>query len=253
MGNIIKFTSLMAQKNPEKKLIEPDSNGYRVLTLGALNMYNSAGAFYPMDSAVALFEASSSLMRRISKGQLRGELGHPKKLPGMTMREYMGRAVQIYENNVCAHFKEVWLDEDAHKSDPSLPNGAILIKGKVKPAGPHANSLEMALSNPEENVAFSIRSLTKDNYNNGRLEKNIKQIITWDYVNEPGMAKANQWSDLGIEDLTDVILDLELLETIVEEERMFGNENDKSIASETLEIIKEIKKVNVSLGVHSKW
>lgn len=181
-------------------VLKPNADGYYTLVLGALNIFNSAGAYYPFESAKELFKESSSLIRRISNGALRGEMGHPRQ-NGMSMRDFMNRVMDIYEPNVCCHIRKVWLDYQGVKDERGRP--VIAIMGEVKPSGPMGQALKDALDNPSENVCFSIRSITNDTMNSGVLHKHIRTIVTWDYVNEPGISVAKKWHSPALESLDD--------------------------------------------------
>ncbi|MND14779.1 hypothetical protein D3C81_226420 [compost metagenome] len=177
--------------------LTPDSDGYYELVLGGLDTYNSGGAFYPLNSAKSLFEQSSNLMRRIETGACRGEYGHPKQLPNQDMRSFLRRVSTIYEDNVCCHFKDVRLEHNAIKD--SKGNRVVAVIGHVKPSGPKGQALAESLENPNESVCFSVRSLTDDKIEGGRLVKHIRTIVTWDYVNEPGIDIARKWNAPGLE------------------------------------------------------
>lgn len=180
-------------------ILRPDADGYYTLVLGALDIYNSGGAFYPYESAKQLFKESSSLMRRISNGALRGEYGHPRP-NGMNMRDFLGRVMDIYEPNVCCHIRKVWIDNKTSVRD-ERGRPVIAILGEVKPAGPMGPALQASLDNPSENVCFSIRSLTEDHTVAGTTYKNLKTIVTWDYVNEPGLSVAKKWHSPALESI----------------------------------------------------
>lgn len=197
-------------------ILKPDADGYYTLVLGAMNVYNSAGAFYPYDSAKDVFKASSSLMRRIANGACRAELGHPKKVPGMSMRDFLDRVMQIHEENVCAHIKEVSIDAKSVKD----ANGrtVIAVIGKVKPSGPHAAVLKASLENPSENVCFSVRSLTEDVRVGPEWHKHIRNIITWDYVNEPGISVANKYASPALESMAEVTFTENQIKDLVQQQ-----------------------------------
>lgn len=177
-------------------VLKPDADGYYTVVLGALNVFNSAGAYYPFEAAKQLFQESSSLMRRIASGSCRGEYGHPRPT-GMTPREFMGRVMDIYEPNVCCHFRKVWIDYNGVRDERGNP--VIAVMGEVKPVGPMGAALKAALDNPSENVCFSVRSITNDYPVGGIMHKNIRSIITWDYVNEPGISVAKKWHSPALE------------------------------------------------------
>lgn len=177
--------------------LKPDADGYYTVVLGALDVFNSSGAYYPEASARHLFQKSASLMRRIASGNLRGEYGHPRPQPGMTSDDWVNRVRDIFEPNVCMHIRQVDVDYTSFRNAQGQP--VITIIGKIKPAGPQGPTLKEQLDNPHEDVCFSIRSLTDDDFQRGRVTKHLKVIVTWDYVNEPGLAQAHKWNSPALE------------------------------------------------------
>lgn len=193
--------------------LKKTDDGYYIVVLGALDVFNSAGAYYPYDSAKDVFKESSSLMRRVANGALRGEYGHPKRQPNQSLREFVDRVLQIDEKNVAFHVRKVTVDFTSVKGEDGRP--VIALIGEIKPAGPYAHVLEKQLENPSENVCFSIRSLTDDTFVAGKLYKHIRTVVTWDYVNEPGISVATKWKSPALEGLgTEVMIDRTVLESI---------------------------------------
>lgn len=189
-------TALMGTNKVGELTMSED--GYYTMVLGALDFFNSAGNFYPNgESAKELFKASSSFMRRIASGALRGEYGHPRMQPGQSMRDFMYRCNDIHESQVSHHIRKVWIDYTSVKGPDGRP--CIAIMGEVKPAGPMGNALRESLQNPSENVCFSIRSFTRDIPTNGIIHKHLMNIVTWDYVNEPGISVATKWQSPTLE------------------------------------------------------
>lgn len=177
--------------------LKPDADGYYTVVLGALDVFNSSGAYYPEASAKHLFQQSASLMRRIASGNLRGEYGHPRPQPGMTSDDWVNRVRDIYEPNVCMHIRKVTVDYTTFRNKQGQP--VITIVGEVRPSGPQGPALKEQFENPHEDVCFSIRSLTNDDFQFGRVTKHLKLIVTWDYVNEPGLAQAHKWNSPALE------------------------------------------------------
>lgn len=190
--------------------LKADANGYYEVTLGALDFYNSAGAFYPAEPSRKMFEDSSQLQRRVRNGALRGEYGHPKLLPGMSKRDFLMRILDINEQSVSHHISEVWIDEDNVKDKSGKK--VVAIVGRIRPSGPFGDALAKALENPKENVCFSVRSLTDDYVDKGgTVIKIYKEIVTWDYVNEPGISVANKFEFAALEALQSVGFDVKQL------------------------------------------
>lgn len=239
------FTSTRLVGKNKRGVIRPDEDGYYTLPVGALNTFNSAGEYYTADGegAANLFKSSSVFMRRVRAGALRAENGHPDYVTGMSDDEYLSRILEIRETNVVGHFKDIWLDEDFGKKHPELDNpNLIAIMAKVIPSGEKAHVLRSSLENPHEETCFSIRSLTRDYVERGKRFKELKQIITFDMVNEPGIYIARksfspmlESRNLGNEGM------FENIDKIVEAmdgRRGFATEDSRFLAMETISIIR---------------
>lgn len=210
----------LAGTNKTGKL-KPDADGYYQVVVGGLNAFNSASNYYPLGPAKTLFESSSSLMRRIQNGNCKGEMGHPKPVPGMSKRDYIQRILQIEETRVCCHFRKVWLEEQGVKDAEGRP--IVAIMAEVKPTGPMGEALRESLENPHENVCFSIRSLTSDRMAPaGYVEKNLKTIVTWDVVTEPGISAAHKYNAPSLESLEEAVVVPEHLMAIEAERARHG-------------------------------
>lgn len=192
MSNITFTCTRLAGTNKVGDL-KKNERGYYPMVVGALNMFNSAGMYYQASGSVkAFFEESSALMRRVSNGALRGEYGHPRQEIGMTVQQYFARLLAIYEKNTCCHFASLSLDFTTYKDAQNRPIVAIIAE--VAPSGPFGYVLEKQLQNPSENVCFSVRSFTDDRLERGVINRYIKTIVTFDYVNEPGMSVADKFN-----------------------------------------------------------
>lgn len=184
--------------------LKQDEHGYYECVVGALNMFNSAGQYYVYDQARELFEKSSQLMRRVKRGALRGEYGHPKRQPGMSMEDFAQRVLSIYEEQECCHHAELFLDFDRIKDENGRP--VIAIVSKVLPSGPHGHVLEKKFQNPKENVCFSIRSFTDDYVDRGIIKRILRTVVTFDYVNEPGIAVAEKYKSPALEGFSEDVV-----------------------------------------------
>jgi len=188
-------TSLMGTN--KAGMLKSDTNGYRPMVVGALNMFNSSGEFYTHEQAKALFDGSSQCQRRVQRGVLKGEYGHPKFEPGMRGDQFLQRVLTIDEDKICCHFREIWLESNAVKDKDG--KAVVAIMAWVKPSGPYGGYLRESLENPDENVCFSIRAFTDDRYVGGVKQRTLKQIVTFDYVLEPGMAVAEKYKAPALE------------------------------------------------------
>lgn len=202
--NSVTYSCTALQGTGKAGVLPKTPDGYRQVILGALNVYNSAGQRYVFEEAKALFEDSGQLQRRVNRGTLRAELGHPKFLPGMTKEQFVQRILTIYEENVCAHIRKVTVQTDGFFGDDGTP--CIGILGEVKGSGPHAGVVEASLDNPSENSCWSIRAFTDDYRDRGQVNRVLRNIVTWDFVNEPGISLAQKWKSPSLESLVEVPL-----------------------------------------------
>lgn len=224
--------------------LKASDDGYYTMVLGALDFFNSAGQFYPNGaSAQELFKASSSFMRRIASGALRGEYGHPRMQPNQSMRDFMYRCNDILETNVSHHIRKVWIDYTSVKSPDGRP--CIAIMGEVKPAGPMGNALRESLQNPSENVCFSIRSFTRDVPTGGIIHKHLMNIVTWDYVNEPGISVATKWKSPTLESHEESEVTLSHLVAAQELSRASGASLESHGGLALEELIEQVRQINL--------
>lgn len=220
------FTATKLANSQKKGKLAPDENGYYTLVVGALNVLNSAGQFYEYEAAKELFAANSVFMYRVKNGQVAAELGHPKKLPGMSDDDYVDRIHHIEETNICAYFMDIWLDPNYYKSNPEAQQGSIAILAKVKPAGPMGKYLKEELDDPNQNVCFSIRSLTRNYMVRGKWHKVLKVVVTFDKVSSPGIHVATKWDSPALEDLSSSIISGVSLERFVHRASEIGLESN---------------------------
>jgi len=209
--NSIRFACTSLKGTNKVGVLPVDENGYRTMIVGALNMFNSAGEFYVAEEAKELIvNSSSAFQRRVARGVLKAEYGHPKPFPGQSERSFAARVLNIDEDRVAAHHKEIWLDFDAKAPDGK---SVIGIMSKVRDSGPFGPTLARSLENKDENVCFSIRAFTDDKMMGGINYRTLRQIITFDYVNEPGMALAEKFRSPALEGFTGSFLNPAAFET----------------------------------------
>lgn len=197
--------------------ITPDADGYYELVVGGLNTFNNTGAwYYTVEGCRELFGPGSLIHRRIANGCMRAEVNHPKQRPGESDESFFGRMLDIDRDNVCAHFKEIWLDEAFGKNNPQYNNpNLVAIMAKVKPSEPKGAMLKESLENPNENVCFSIRALADEGFQNGKRVRVLKEVVTIDLVNEGGILVASKWDSPATESI-----DNTAVETYTEEMAM---------------------------------
>lgn len=220
MSSSIRFACTSLKGTNKVGTLPVDANGYRTMVVGALNMFNSAGELYVAEEAKDLFLSSSQLMRRVQRGALRAEWCHPRPLPGQSERSFAARVMDIDLDRACAHHKELWLDFEGVKDKNGKP--VIAIMSKVFPSGPFGPVLEKQLQNPDENVCFSIRAFTDDKMVGGINHRTLRQIVTFDCVNEPGMGVAEKYFSPALESQFDRVMTRSMLEAGLAEQRRDG-------------------------------
>lgn len=197
INNIISTESASATNT-----LERDENGYYKINLGGFNIFNHKNEFYRVKDLNALLNNKNSVFyKRLHNGYLLGEAEHPKMKPGMTSSEYYFRNLTIQLDNTSHHIRpEIELRDI---NEPVKIPGAgrpVRVLGWIKPSGKHGAALQSMLDNPHQNVAFSIRAITTPPTNiGGYVVKDVIEIITWDWVDVPGITAANKWSTIAKE------------------------------------------------------
>lgn len=225
-NNQARFGCTVLKGTNKKGILPKDEFGYYTMPIGGLNVFNSSGDYYAYDGARQLFESSSSFMRRVQAGCLKGELGHPKPLPGQSLESYAQRIMTVEETNIAVHFSEIWLDFESIKDKSGRP--VISIMAKLCPSGPHANALERSLNNPKEDTGFSIRSFTSDEYIGGVKTRTLKQIVTHDAVLETGISFARKYYAPTLESLQDDLFTKNQLSKIILSNEGLGLESSNA-------------------------
>lgn len=192
MANRITFACTRLAGTNKIGTLKKDERGYYTVVVGALNMFNSSGLYYRLDAAREIFESQSSeFVRRTVRGALRGEYGHPRMLPGMTPQQYFQRLNQLWESQISHHFRRVYLDFEQIKDERGQT--VVGIMAEMCPNGPLGHVLEAQMQNPDENVCFSLRSFADDVPQGKVIQRLIRKVVTFDYVNEPGMHVAEKY------------------------------------------------------------
>ena len=189
----------------KKGVTKPDENGYYTLVIAGLNTHNNSKSwYYTAEGVRELFGPGSLLHRRVANGCLRAEVNHPRRMPGEKDDAFIARQLDIDLNNTCAHFAEIWLDENFGKNHPEYKNpDLIAVMAKVKPTGPKAAILKEALENNCENICFSIRAIADQMLVRGKVIRVLKEIITIDLVNEGGITVASKWDSPATESINE--------------------------------------------------
>lgn len=181
--------------------LKPDANGYYTTILGALNI-NTSGAFqrpYLYPESKHAFADESVLKRKIAHGTLTPEMDHPDRGLYKSEDAYNARLAIYKKERQCAHISEVWLDETgvvAKTLDPKTiwpGRSPVLIMGKVQPRGMFGHLLKAEFDNPDANVYFSMRTISRIREVNGREFYVLDLLTGFDWVTEGGLSISNSW------------------------------------------------------------
>ena len=119
----------------------------------------------------------------------------------MSKVEFYERNLKIEQTRISHHIRDIVFTDTKTPCGMPGKGNIVLVQAWLKPDGPMGDALKKSLDDPEQNVAFSIRCFTKDEMVNGTVIKQVVQIVTWDWVVEPGMKMANKFDTLNLESL----------------------------------------------------
>jgi hypothetical protein len=182
----------------KKGILRPDANGYYTVVLGGMDVFNTKQGFYDANLTGDILSTCELFKSRISAGNLYGEMGHPRREPGMTDDEFLYRVHDVLESNISHHIAKVWYDRDNY-TDRKTGQKMVAFVGKVKPDGKWEQTLIDRLENPDQDCCFSVRCSSADKFAGGRILKKITKIITWDTVVSPGIPNASKYGSLSME------------------------------------------------------
>jgi len=180
---------VVGRPDRKKEDIIKDKNGYYKVSLGKLNSYNDIGIFYRINNIEDIIGEGSVLGRRLTKGILKGEKGHPD-VTSMTEMELKKRTIQIDMDRTSHHIKRIELVKTGKKIAFGLDEYEVY--GWVIGSGKYGEELNKDLENPDINVPFSIRSLVREKRVGNIRVRDLVIISTWDWVREPGYSNATQ-------------------------------------------------------------
>lgn len=199
MAGSVEFSCQVLNGTNKAGSLKKNDKGYYEMIVGALNMTNNKGEFYDYNSARKFFDEASDMVRMAEKGVLRGEYGHPKQVVGMSDDAFVERLLTVEEKSTCCHHRRIYLDFDRFKDPAGRP--IIGIMSEIMPSGPYADSLQRSFENPNEDTCFSIRCFSLPRRGpGGRIIKEMRHVVTFDYVHEPGILMATKYHTPTLED-----------------------------------------------------
>lgn len=192
----LNYINTILQPKYKANVLEPNADGYYSVVLGALNYANNLGHYYVLNDDVAkLFSSSSELLYKVNNRRMFPEDNHPKWPTGMTEDEYKRLLLEDDTDRIVGHIRRVWLDSELTEKQLQMDgvnDNTVLIMGEVTPFGARKQVLQDALTNPHQDVCFSLRGFSDDYMVKGVRHKYIKHILKWDYVPAPGLDIASK-------------------------------------------------------------
>lgn len=191
---------VLAVRNGKKLgALRPDEDGYYQIPLAVLGTPTDNRTYYEVDDFVnQLTSPTSHINMKLLDGKLYGEYGHPK-IQELPEDKQIPRLFDIYEDRMSHHIKKIWTGE-------KLESGGRIIYGLVKPHGPFSEELRSNLDDSCMNTSFSLRSIAKSRQEGNLIRRNIKHLVTFDYVTAGGYNEASKRFSPGVESLVDISL-----------------------------------------------
>lgn len=203
----------IAPGNGRMKFEQDDGGFYIGVPIAALGVSTRNNSYYDVESFVSHLQNPAMPFNQLLRNrELYGELGHPP-IAGLEHNLAIARIREVREANTSHLFKKIY-------TGPKLESGGRIVYADLKPvnlSGPGARVKE-SLDDPEQNTAFSIRTLTSNVQKGSISYRKMVQFITADYVNNPGYIEAmKSFAQIGNESFSaganDDFMSLELPRT----------------------------------------
>lgn len=197
-SQVLRFTSTKITAGTAAAAPKPDKDGYYCdLIFGAFDVTTPSRQNFPFAPVEKLLCKGSPLHRRATNGALKGEWGHPKQMPGESKADFITRISMVNEEKVAIHIRDFRLVPTKDKQG----NTYIQVRGDVKPSGPYGKYFAESMANPHENIGLSIRGLSRDTWKGTVMQSVFTHIFNWDVVIEPGIAEANKFDSVNMQQL----------------------------------------------------
>lgn len=207
MSQIITFGNNILANSGKRGILKPmdDGKGYTKMNAGGFNIPNRSGVTYRFNDYLReSMGEGSDLNRRVSEGQVFCELGHPQqwfleRVNGQIVRtaitevfQWINRLRTIEMPNVCAHIRKIHWEMTGGPTDP------VYNSIELCPFGIHKDWTADALTNPDINMAVSLRSVTAPQKMGDRVRE-VEYLSTYDVVVEQGVLRACKHLTAGLE------------------------------------------------------
>lgn len=181
---------VMSAQNKTGIIKQNEKGEFLDIVLGALEFPNSGGSTYSLRSGEDMLRPGSLFHDMLTNGQAKGEYWHPKREARMTDEDWFRRIMYCEEKTTSHLHTSMWIDMiQPHGYSKKIP----AFIGNILPTGPYGDTLHKQLLTPQDNVSFSIRSITDDIPNkDGTFYKKILAASGFDHVTRPGIKIASK-------------------------------------------------------------
>jgi len=249
MGIAFQLSCTALEGTNKAGIMTPDSEGYyNDVVVGGIGVTCSNGEYYNVEQLRNMLFRTGAFVRRINEGSLRGELGHPRREPGSSKMEWLQRICTIVEEKECVHIHTVKAGDSPVKGRDGQYITPILAR--LKPDGVYGHVLENKIKDKNQNTCFSVRCLVRPHFNRNenRHESFITNLVTFDYVNEPGVSAARKWSNPSLQSLIEDVPDeLELFTHHVVQAAFDDAMNRPDSMQSSLEMLRELQEESLRL------
>lgn len=218
MSDKLSFGSIMLAGTGKRGIVAPDANGYYRINGGSFGRPNRFGITYDINEYIrSCLGPGSPLRRRIDRGEVYSEMGHPpmfylENINGSIVRtritnslEWVARLKFIDMDRVCGHIREFIFDTSNYSQVTG--KGYIDFEVDIKPFGPFGSYFKDNLDSPDMNTALSIRTVTEPHTPHDKLRQ-VEHLSNVDWIPEPGFAHACKHQSAGLEGFIDSIVPL---------------------------------------------
>lgn len=176
----------MIGRNLVKGLV-PDADGYYTVNLGNFSEYSLSGRKYTQESITKEF------IRRCQRGPMYVEFGYPN-FDGLSDQEKVQRTMAVDENRMCGVINIGTLD-------------GTMMQGKFKPFGPHGNIVRDMLCEPNEELCFGMRCISRAGL---WPSAEVINLATFDLIAPPPKGAVEVIHHIAVAKRPDPVLEVEV-------------------------------------------
>lgn len=189
----ILFTNNRLTNTKYNMTVKENEKGHFHVVLGAVNAKNNQNETYIDQGLDKLLSEGGylSVAHKLQAGLMGGEAMHPRRTPGMTDAQWMHRNLQI-DTLRQAYVIHTIETKQTTLTEAGCEKPVTLLEGWIEcDDSDVGNKLRARLRNKNVNVTFSIRCFARETFPGSNIWY-ITKIITFDWVDIPGMSYASK-------------------------------------------------------------